>query len=90
MPGERLSFDEVNLYENHLDNTFIDISLRGRQYSVQNESLARDLATNGCFPKAWLRTDTGFRLLKDGREDAVERAAGKSDRQMLCSPAGIV
>ncbi|MCI8635555.1 MAG: hypothetical protein HFJ05_08135 [Eubacterium sp.] len=70
---EKISFGEVNLYENHLDNTFIDIALKGRQYTVQNESLARDLSTNGCFPKAWQRTREGFRLLKDGGEDAVER-----------------
>lgn len=71
--GEMVSFAEINLYENHLDNTFMDISLRGRQYSVQNEMLARDLSTGGCFPKAWQRTEEGFRLLKDGGEDAVER-----------------
>lgn len=71
--GERITFREVNLYDNHLENTFIDIALRGKQYTVQNESLARDLATNGCFPKAWKRTGNGFQLLKDGGADAVER-----------------
>ncbi len=70
---ERISFSEVNLYENHLDNTFIDIALKGKQYTVQNESLARDLSTNGCFPKAWQRVNDGFRLLKDGDSDAVEK-----------------
>lgn len=71
--NERVSFREVNLYENHLDKVFIDIALKGRQYSVQNEYLARDLSTNGCFPKAWQRAGEGFRLLKDGGADAVER-----------------
>ncbi|MEY8515564.1 hypothetical protein AALC25_01305 [Lachnospiraceae bacterium 29-84] len=70
---EKISFQEINLYENHLDNTFIDIALKGRQYTVQNEYLARDLSTNGCFPKAWQRIQGGFRLLKDGGEEAVER-----------------
>jgi len=70
---EKISFSEINLYENHLNNTFIDIALRGRQYTVQNECLARDLSTNGCFPKAWQRVESGFRLLKDGDQDAVER-----------------
>lgn len=73
MRSEKVLFDEVNLYENHLDNTFIDIALRGKQYTVQNQSLARDLSTNGCFPKAWQRVGNGFRLLKDGGSDAVER-----------------
>ena len=70
---EKISFNNVNLYENHLDNTFIDIALKGRQYTVQNEYLARDLSTNGCFPKAWQRVTDGFRLLKDGGSGAVER-----------------
>ncbi len=71
--GERVTFANVNLYENHLDNTFIDIALRGRQYTVQNEYLSRDLATHGVYPKAWQRADGGFQLLKDGNADAVER-----------------
>lgn len=70
---EKVSFSNINLYDNHLDNTFIDIALKGRQYTVQNEYLARDLSTNGCFPKAWQRINDGFRLLKDGGSDAVER-----------------
>ncbi len=73
MRREKILFSEVNLYENHLDNTFIDIALRGRQYTVQNEYLARDLSTGGCFPKAWKRIQDGFSLLKDGGADAVER-----------------
>ena len=39
---EKISFADINLYDNHLDNTFIDIALKGRQYTVQNESLARE------------------------------------------------
>lgn len=70
---EKISFSAVNLYENHLDNTFIDIALKGKQYTVQNQYLARDLSTNGCFPKAWQRINDGFRLLKDGDSDVVER-----------------
>ena len=71
--GEKVKFADINLYENHLDKTFVDIALQGRQYTVQNEYLARDLSTNGCFPKAWRRTENGFQLLKDGGEDVVKR-----------------
>lgn len=69
---EQVTFDEVNLYDNHLDNAFVDVSLRGRQMTVNNQSLVPDLSTNGCFPKAWIRTENGFRLLKDGGRQAVE------------------
>ena len=71
--GESVSFAEINLYDNHLSNTFIDIALKGRQYTVENKYLARDLATNGCYPKAWKRMEGGFTLLKDGGGHAVER-----------------
>lgn len=71
--GEKVSFEEINLYENHLSDIFIDIALRGKQYTVDSTSLARDLSTNGCFPKAWKRKNKGFVLLKDGDKDAVER-----------------
>lgn len=54
--SEDIRFSEVNLYENHLENTGrVDIALRGRQYFVQNECLARVLSIDGCFPKAWQR-----------------------------------
>ncbi len=70
---KQISFQEINLYENHLDRTFIDIALKGKQYTVQNEYLSRDLSTNGCFPKAWKREGRNFLLLKDGGNFAVER-----------------
>lgn len=41
--------------------------------TVTNQELAQDLSTRGCFPKAWIRKEEGFLLLKDGGEDAVER-----------------
>lgn len=71
--GEDIRFQDINLYDNHLDNTFVDVSLRGKQITVENRQLAQDLSTNGCFPKAWVRTGKGFLLYKDGGTDAVER-----------------
>lgn len=71
--GEQIAFSEINLYENHLANTFVNISLLGKQYAVNDKALVRDLATQGCFPKAWVRTPTGFQLYKDGGKDVVER-----------------
>ena len=41
--------------------------------TVTNRELAPDLSTKGCFPKAWIRRNGGFLLLKDGGEDAVKR-----------------
>lgn len=72
--GEQITFAEINLYEHHLSNAFVDVALRGRQMTVQNAHLlAGDTSTNGCFPKAWVREADGFYLLKDGDQEAVER-----------------
>lgn len=73
MSEEELQFADINLYDNHLGNALVDIALRGRQMTVTNEELARDLSTGGSFPKAWIREANGFRLLKDGGEDVVRR-----------------
>ena len=64
--GEVVSFMDINLYKNPLNAAIVDISLRGKQMTVTNQELAPDLSTKGCFPKAWIRTESGFRLLKAG------------------------
>ena len=74
--GETISFAEVNLYENHLSNSLVDVSLRGKCLTMQNEHLvqefAKDLSTNGGYPKAWVWEGQGFMLYKGGDERAVQ------------------
>lgn len=65
---------KINLYENHLSGSFVDISLRGKQMMVENsELIADDLGTKGYFPKAWVREKDGFYLLKDGGSQVVQK-----------------
>lgn len=71
--GEEISFAELNLYDNPLNEAIVELSLKGRQMTVTNRELAPDLSTKGCFPKAWIRTEEGFKLLKDGDESIVRR-----------------
>lgn len=71
--GEAVTFEQVNLYDNHLNMALVEISLRGRQMTVTNRELAQDLSTRGCFPKAWIRKECGFQLLKDGGEEVVQK-----------------
>lgn len=71
--GEDISFVNINLYDNTLNEAVVELSLKGRQMTVTNQELAPDLSTKGCFPKAWIRQDGCFSLLKDGGEDAVRR-----------------
>ena len=71
--GEAVTFSELNLYDNPLNEAIVDLSLKGRQMTVTNRELAPDLSTKGCFPKAWVRGDKGFKLLKDGGEEIVKK-----------------
>ncbi|MDO4553830.1 MAG: hypothetical protein Q4B70_01635 [Lachnospiraceae bacterium] len=72
-PYERQSFSNLNLYRNHLKKAFVDVVLRGCQMTVQNSRLmADDLSTPGCFPKAWVRKEGEFWLLKGGDEENVK------------------
>lgn len=68
---EELTFAAINLYDKTLNEAIVELSLKGKQMTVSNEELAPDLSTKGCFPKAWIRGENGFKLLKDGGEEAV-------------------
>ena len=75
---EKLTYAEINLYDHSLSDAFVDVALRGRPLTAQNAELldkndsAGDLATAGVAPKAWVRRDGVFWLLKDGDVEEVE------------------
>jgi len=75
---ETTSFDKLNLYNHSLSTAFADVSLRGRGLTLQNaeffltQDVAGDVATPGVAPKAWIRENGKFYLLKDGDERDVE------------------
>ncbi len=71
--GEEVSFKQLNLYDNSLNEAVVELSLRGKPMTVTNQELAPDLSTKGCFPKAWIRRKDAFILLKDGGDDSVRR-----------------
>lgn len=71
--GEEITFSELNLYDNPLNEAIVELSLKGKQMTVTNHELAPDLSTKGCFPKAWIRSEDGFKLLKDGGAEEVKR-----------------
>lgn len=71
--GEAVTFEELNLYDNKLNEAIIPLPLKGKHLTVTNKELAPDLSTKGCFPKAWIRRGTEFYLLKDGGKDVVHR-----------------
>lgn len=76
--NEKTNFDKLNLYKHSLSNAFADVSLRGKDITLQNAELfvSRDAAGNigtpGVAPKAWIRKNGTFYLLKDGDERDVD------------------
>ena len=76
--GEDISFAALNLYDNPLEDAIVEVSLQGKNLTVTNRELtvqdfAPVLSTRGCFPKAWIRADGDFLLLKDGGADVVRK-----------------
>lgn len=70
--GENKTFSELNLYERELNDTIVDLPLRGKLLPVTSIDLAQDLSTRGRFPKAWIRSGAKLSLLKAGGA-AVQR-----------------
>lgn len=77
--GEPVTFGQINLYGNSLNEALVELSLRGKSLTVTNlelvtaRDLAHDLSTRGLFPKAWVRKEDSFLLLKDGGPEVVRR-----------------
>ena len=83
--NEKIKFREINLYRHSLSDSFAAVSLMGKQLTAQNAELlspndaAGDVGTVGVSPKAWIRENGEFYLLKDGdeRDVASELLASK-------------
>ena len=76
--GEKLVFADICLYNHSLSGAFADVSLSGRQLTVENSELitrgdvAGDVSTQGVSAKAWIRENGTFFLLKDGDRRDVD------------------
>lgn len=74
---DKKTFHEICLYNHSLSDAFVDVSLRGKNLTLENARLipeqdpAADVGTPGVAPKAWIRRDGNFYLLKDGDERDV-------------------
>ena len=72
------TFDQISLFNHSLSNAFVDVSLKGKNLTLENAELitsqdqAGDIGTPGVAPKAWIRDDGDFYLLKDGDERDVD------------------
>ena len=75
---ENVGFADLSLFRHSLSGAFADVSLNGRSLTVQNAELlkpndaAGDIGTQGVAPKAWIRENGTFYLLKNGDERDVK------------------
>ena len=75
---ETADFSDLSLFRHSLSGAFADVSLNGRSLTVQNAELmerndaAGDIGTQGVTPKAWIRENGTFFLLKNGDERDVK------------------
>ena len=75
---ENISFSDLSLFRHSLSGAFADVCLNGKALTVQNAELmkpndaAGDISTQGVAPKAWIRENGTFYLLKNGEERDVE------------------
>ena len=75
---EDIRYEQISLYSHSLSGAFVDVALRGKPLTAANAELitwadsAPDLSTLGVAPKAWIRQEDGFYLLKDGETRDVE------------------
>ena len=85
---ENVSFADLSLFRHSLSGAFADVSLNSRSLTVQNAELlkpndaAGDIGTQGIAPKAWIRENGTFYLLKNGdvRDVEAELLASKIAR----------
>lgn len=75
---ENVHYVDLSLFRHSLSGAFADVSLNGRSLTVQNAELlkpndaAGDIGTQGVAPKAWIREEGTFYLLKNGDERDVK------------------
>lgn len=73
-PEEPLSWKDVNLFDNSLENSIFEPALTGKYMTITNSKIITpELVTDGVAPKAWIRKGTDFYLLKGEQNDSVKR-----------------
>ena len=75
---EKRCFEDISLFRHSLSDAFVDVTLKGKELTVQNAELllsrdqAGNIGTPGVAPKAWIRKGKTFYLLKDGDKRDVD------------------
>ena len=79
-PSEIITWDEVSLFSNSLNDIFIDVCLRGKNMSITDLSpVIQNITVDGVIAKAWKRNTDGLYLLKAGSEEQVNKEVEASN-----------
>lgn len=85
---EDITWSEINLYDNSLENSVFEIPLLGKGFTADRiEILTPDIHTDGKAPKAWKRTKDGFYLLK--RDCSNESALREVEASKILQKLGL-
>lgn len=77
---DKSKWENINLFDNSLSNSVVDISLLGKNLTLTNTRLIdSDLATDGLFPKAWYRQNNTFYLYKGDKNNSVNKEVRASE-----------
>ena len=80
--NEKITWEDVNLFQNSLENSILEVALLGKNFTITNNNfISPDISTDGKAAKAWLRKEDDFYLLKGDKADSVRREVEAS--QML-------
>lgn len=72
--AETVKWEDVNLFQNSLENAVFEVALFGTSPTVTNSELVTpDISTDGTAPKAWLRNGNSFYLLKGDVNGSVKK-----------------
>ena len=85
--NEKLTWKDVNLFTNSLQDVVFEIALFGKTPTVTNsELIPPDVSTDGQAAKAWLRAGDGFYLLKGDKNDSVTK---ETEASQILTKLGI-
>lgn len=69
--SEKVTWAQVNLYENRFDEVVSKLSFDGNGlFGIQMSTTSPELTTDGAYDKCWLNESDGIHLIKTGSEGA--------------------
>ncbi|MDE7312217.1 MAG: hypothetical protein K2N87_11475 [Eubacterium sp.] len=75
--GDTITWRDVSIRDNHLNEVFTQVALRGSSLSLTGSLTSPETTTNGTYTKGWKREDGDLFLYKKGPESRIEVMVSK-------------